>query len=124
MRAGKLNREITVMRKAVESDPNYGTEVVTWVPLSVLPGSPEVAERFAAEIISVPLNRDEGEFRSDLAISRIQQTVRMRWRNDIDSTMRVILHGDTDRTMEIIGGPTEIGGRKEAIEMLCEEISS
>lgn len=124
MRPGTLNREVTIQRKSVTQDPDFGTEVVTWVPLSVLPGSPEVAERFAADVKDLSPVRSEGVVRGDLAIARNLTSVRIRWRNDVDSTMRVILHGDTDRTMHIVGGPAEFGGRKVGLEMMCETVSS
>lgn len=124
MRIGTLNREITVRRKEVTQDSTYGTEVVTWVPLSILPGSPEVAERFAVEAVAMQPSRQEGLVRGDLAIARNLTRIRMRWRDDIDATMQVTLHGDTDCVMQIVGGPVEFGGRKVGIEMMCEEVSS
>ncbi len=124
MNLGTLNREITVERKSVAQDATFGSEVVTWEPLALLPGSPEVAEKFAAEVYDLPPSRAEGVFRGDLMVSRNLVRVRMRWRNDIDSTMRIIVHGDTDRRLQIIGGPAEYGGRKVGLEMLCEEVSS
>jgi head-tail adaptor len=62
--------------------------------------------------------------RGDLVLSRNPTRVRLRYRTDIDGSMRIIVHGDTDRTLQIIGGPAEYGGRKQGIEFLCEEISS
>ena len=123
MRMGIYNREITILRKEVTIDSQFGTEVVDWVPLSLLPGSPEVAERFSAEVVDVMPSRNENVLRTELTIARNFVRVRIRWRSDVDSTMRVVVHGDTDRTLEIIGGPSEVGGRKVALEMACEEIS-
>lgn len=123
MRMGLFNREITIQKRQVAKDSTFGTDVVTWVPLSVLAGSPEVAERFAAEVTDLQATRAEAEVRGGLILARNQVRVRMRWRGDVDSTMRVIVHGDTDRTLQIIGGPAEYGGRKQGIELMCEEIS-
>lgn len=125
MRVGTLNREITVKRKSTTLDSVYNTQVVTWVPLSVLPGSPEVAERFPAEVTDDAANRStEGMVAGSLAVARNLTRIRMRWRSDIDSTMQVTIHGDTDRVMKIVSGPSEFGGRKVGIEFMCEEISS
>lgn len=124
MRLGNFNREITIERKSVTQDATYGTEVITWVPLSILPGSPEVAERFPAEVLDLQPGRSEGVLRGELALARNLTRVRIRWRDDVDSTMRVTLHGDTDRVMHIIGGPAEFGGRKVGLELLCEAVSS
>lgn len=120
---GSLNREITVQRKVVTQEQVYGTDAVSWEPLSALPGSPVVAERFAAEVVDQAGSISEGVLNGDLQVSRRLVKVRLRWRNDIDSSMRVIVHGDTDRTLQIVGGPFEIGGRKVGIELLCMEIS-
>jgi len=124
MRLGTLNREITVEKKSVTQDLIYGTEVVAWVPLSILPGSPEVAERFAAEVTDVSASRSEGVLRGDLVLARNLLRVRLRWRDDLDSSMRVTVHGDSDRICQIVGGPVEFGGRRVGIELLCEEISA
>jgi head-tail adaptor len=124
MRAGELDRQVTVQRKSVTIDTTYGTEVVTWIPLSLLPGSPEVAERFWAQVLDVLPSKAETVLRADLAIARNPVRVRMRWRDDIDSSMRIVVHDDTDRTLQIIAGPAALGGRKDGIELMCEEVTT
>ena len=119
----KLNREITVERKVVTLDTVHGTDVVTWEPLSYLPGSPAVAERYRAEVQDALPSKSEAVTQG-LAIARNQSRVRMRWRDDIDSSMRVTVHGDTDVLYQIVGGPAEIGGRKERIEFVIEKYST
>lgn len=124
MRAGKLNREITIEKWTGETEAVYGTQVFGWEPLVALPGSPVVAERFAAEIEDVQPSRDEALIRNELAFARRLTRVRLRWRDDINATMRVTIHGDTDRVLQIVGGPSEVGGRKAMIELMCEEVTS
>jgi len=116
-------RQITVERKVVTQDPLYGTEIISWAPLVALPGSPVVAERFYAEVQDVLPSRAES-VKMGLDVARNQVRVRMRWRDDIDSSMRITVHGDSDQVMQIIAGPAEIEGRKQRIEMMCEKISS
>jgi len=123
VQAGRLDRQITVERKSVTSDPDYGTEVITWVPLAVLPGSPPVAERFWAEVQDVMPSRSESVLQG-LAVARNQTRIRIRWRADITSAMRMIVHGDADVLYQIVGGPAEIRGRKTMLEMVCERYSS
>jgi len=123
MRAGKLTRQITIERKQVTQDANYGTEIVTWIPLVALPGSPTIAERFSAEIMDTLPSRSEA-VQSGLVMARNQSRLRMRWRDDVDSSMRVIVHGDSDVYYQIISGPVEFGGRKQEIEMVIERFSS
>jgi head-tail adaptor len=122
--AGALNREITVQQKQVTNDPSFGTEIVTWVPLVAQPGSPVVAERFPASVQDILPSRDQSVLRSDILLSRKLVRIQIRWRDDLDSSMRVILHGDSDRTMAIVAGPSEVGGRKDRTEIVCEDISS
>lgn len=124
MNLGNMNREITIEKKTITQDATYGSTVVTWEPLSVLPGSPAVAERFAAEVEDMSPSRQEGILRGELAVARRLVRVRMRWRNDVDSSMRVTVHEDTDRVLQIVGGPSEAGGRRVGLELLCEEVTS
>lgn len=121
--AGKLNRQITIERKQVTQDATFGTEVVTWIPLEAEAGSPTVAVKFWAEVMDALPSRAEAVTQG-LQVARNQTRVRLRWRDDIDSSMRVTLHGDTDRVMQIVGGPAEIDGRKDMIEIVCERFSS
>ena len=121
--AGTLNRLITIERKQVVQDASYGTEVITWVPLAVLPGSPAVAERFWAEVQDALPSRSES-VQQGLAVARNQTRIRIRWRSDVDSSMRITVHGDIDVVYQIVGGPAEIRGRRIMLEMMCEKYSS
>lgn len=115
-----LDRLITVEYPAIATD---GTQTPTWTPLVYAVGSPAVAEKFPAEVQDVMPSRVEG-VNQGVVLARNQTRVRMRWRSDITPAMRITVHGEADRVLQIIGGPAEIGGRKQYIELLCEEISS
>ena len=121
--AGKMNRQITITQKSVTQDATFGTEVVTWVPLSYAPGSPSIAERYWAEVQDALPSRSEAVTQG-LAVARNQTRIRLRWRDDINSSMRVTVHGDSDTVYQIVGGPAEIDGRKGMIELVCEKFSS
>lgn len=123
MMSQKFMRLVTIEKKETTVDSTYGTEVVTWVPLVAEPGSPVVAEKFWAEIQDAIPSRAESVTQG-LTVAHNQTRLRMRWRDDIDSSMRVTVHGDSDRVYQIVGGPAEIGGRKEMIEMVLERYSS
>ena len=123
MQPAKLNRQVTFSRRSVTTDPVYGTEVVIWVPLSYLPGSPEVAEKYWVELQDVLPSRSEA-VRQGLASARDQTRLRMRWRSDVDSSQRVTVHGDTDSLYQIVSGPAEIMGRKVWIEMMLEKYTT
>lgn len=118
-----LDREITVERPQKTQDPTYGTDIVTWVALSYLPGSPLVAERFPAEIQDALPSRSEA-VQQGLVVGRNQTRCRLRWRDDVDSTMRVTVHGESDIVYQIVAGPAEIMGRKNMIEVVLERYSS
>ncbi len=123
MRSGSLDRQISVEKKQVTQDATYGTEIVAWVPLIAQAGSPTIAERFWAEVQDALPSRSEAVTQG-LAVARNQTRIRMRWRSDIDSSMRIVVHGDSDEVFQVVGGPSNIGGRKEVIEMMCEKVSS
>ena len=123
MRAGRMDRQITIEKKETTQDAAYGTPIVMWVPLVALPGSPVVAERFWSEVQDALPSRSEAVTQG-LQVARNQTRLRMRWRGDIDSSMRVTVHGDSDVVYQIVAGPADIDGRKSMIEMVLEKYSS
>lgn len=130
LRAGEVHCEVTIDRIAVNGDegylgldPTYGTPRVVWVPLAPLAGSPQVAERFPATIQDALPSRAES-VTLGLSVARNQSTLRMRWRGDVTSAMRVTVHRDTSVVYQIVGGPADIEGRKQRIEMQIEKVSS
>lgn len=113
MRAGRLDRRVSFDYKSVEQEASYGTEVITWLRLGT----------FWAEVQDVLPSRSESVAQG-LAVARNQTRLRLRWRADLTSAMRVVVHGDTDVVYQIVGGPAEVGGRKEMLEMVLEKYSS
>lgn len=113
MQAGRLDRMISIEYKHVEPEAAYGTDVVTWQRL----------ETCAAEVQDALPSRAEA-VQQGLAVARNQTRIRIRWRSDIDSSMRIIVHGDTDVVYQIVGGPAEVGGRKRMLELVCERFST
>lgn len=131
MRASSLDRKITIQRKAkagdseyVAPDPTYGTQRVVWVPLVKMgDGSAEI---FAAQVIEPPPSRAETTSLG-AGVAKLRTRILLRYRDDIDSTMRVLLHGDgADVVYQIIDGPYQVAseGRKTEIEISCERYSS
>lgn len=123
MKASDLDRQISITKKSVTQDPTYGTEIIAWVPLVPQVGNPTLAERFWAEVQDAIPSRSEAVTQG-LAVARNQTRIRLRWRADIDSSMRVTVHGDTDVVYQIVAGPANVGNRKERIELVCEKYSS
>lgn len=130
MRSGALDRQCTLERKAIATDPeyvapdaSYGTANVVWVPLVKVGG---VAERFWCEVQDALPSRDES-LTQGIEVSRNTSRIRLRYRTDIDTSMRVKLHGDgADVIYQIIGGPANVTkeGRKTMMEIVVEKFSS
>lgn len=113
MKAGKLNRRVSIEYKSITVDATYGTQSVSWVLL----------ETVWAEVQDVMPSRSES-VRLGMQVARDQTRIRMRYRNDITPDMRIVVHGDSDVVHQIVGGPAEIGGRKVGIEIVCERYST
>lgn len=112
---GKLNKRIRFLRKASSGqDPTFGKDQFEWTPLVEV----------WANVQDVMPSRDEALLDDVVLMSSIKSRIRFRWRDTITADMRVIVLHSIERTMEIIGGPVEIAGRRRYMEILCEEISS
>ena len=109
MKAGRRNRRIVIEQRVETQDPTYGTITVIWAPLATV----------RAEIQDMIPSRGE-RIAEGISIARRPCRVRMLYRGDIDSTMR-LKHGD--RVLKIISQPAELGFR-EGIEIVCEELTT
>ncbi len=109
--ASKLDRLVQVLQPVAAQESTYGTRTVSWLPLddpvwaSVQDVLPSRAE-YVAEAV---------------AIARRPCRVRMRWREDVTSQMRLRL--EDGRVLRITAGPAEIG-RREGIELMAEELTT
>jgi head-tail adaptor len=123
MRAGKLDQRIEIQYEGPATpDPATGRPVANWLPLDVLPGSPTVAAPEWADWEDKPPGRSEAVAQG-LAVDRNQSVVRLRYRSDVDSKMRIVRKGDVDVTYEIVGGPAVLG-RYQWLELVVERTSS
>jgi SPP1 family predicted phage head-tail adaptor len=104
-----LDRRISIDARTVTQDTTNGSEVVTWVLLATV----------YAEVRDALPSRSES-VQQGLVQRRNQVRIRIRYRGDFDSTARV-RYGS--RTLQIVGGPSEIG-RREYEEIVCEEYAS
>jgi head-tail adaptor len=110
MKAGQLDRRVTLQQKTVTQDPDYGTETIVWATF---------ASRIAAQVQDTLPSKSES-VQQGVRVGTRPARVRLRYLAGITSDMRVVLHDTTDRILEIIGGPAEIG-RREGIELVCQE---
>lgn len=105
-----LDHYVTIERKVLAQDPTYGSTTHTWAPL----------DSVWAEVQDMLPSRSEA-VRQGLAQARNQTRVRMRYRTDVDASMRII---DGSRVLQIVAGPAEVGGRQAYLEMVCETSST
>lgn len=113
MRGSNLDRRITIEQKSITQDPNYGTEVIAWTV---------VASRIPAQVQDALPSKSETT-KDALRMATQPSRVRIRYRSDITSDMRITVHGSSDRIMQIVSGPAEIG-RREWLEMMVEAYTS
>ena len=74
-----------------------------------------------AQVQDVLPSRGGKQVEGGLSLTKRPARIRIRWRDDITSAMRVIFGS---RTMQIIAGPAEIGGRRRWLEMMAEDFTS
>jgi head-tail adaptor len=111
--AGAFTRTISIDYPVVETDATYGPGTSRWERLTTC----------QAELQDVLPSRSES-VKTGLEMARNLTRLRMRWRGDVDSTMRVVVHGDADLVYQIVSGPAEIHGRKHRMELVIERYSS
>ena len=107
--ASKLSVRIRIERKSVTHALQYGTEAVTWAPFACV----------WAEVKDILPSRAE-RMAEQIQIARHPARIRIRYLAGITPDMRVIIAG---RIHQIIAGPSMLG-RREAIELMVEELSS
>lgn len=98
MRAGKLDRRLTVQRRMGTPDPNDWNDVATWVDLITV----WAEKQHVSEDIQIT---DGGEYHFGII------TFRSRWFADIQATDRIIFEGEVFE----IRGIREIG-RRDGLE--------
>lgn len=113
MNIGQLDRRVRFEEKSVSQDPDFGTEIVTWVALATV----------WANVQDVLPSRSESVLQG-LAVAINQTRVRIRWRDDVDSSMRMVIYRPDPITYSIVGGPAVIGGRRGYCEFMVERLSS
>lgn len=114
MRIGDLNQRVLIERQATRQNPEYGTEEVYWATVAHL----------WANVQDILPSRSEA-VKNGLEIAASQTRVRMRFRTDIDNTMRMTINRPAPVVYQIISGPAELtqGGKRVWMEFLVERSS-
>lgn len=109
MDAGKLNRRIEIRTSTTTVDPTYKTQKLVWSTLA----------KIWAEVQDVLPSRGEQQVEA-INIAARPCRVRMRWRGDVTSAMRLVI---ADREYRIIAGPADIENRT-GIELMAEALTT
>ena len=109
MKVSDLDRRITIQSSSVTQDSTYGTDVASWPTLATV----------WANVQDMLPSRGE-KFADGISIARRPSRIRIRYRSDVTSDMRVVIGS---RTLRIITMPAEIG-RREWLEFIAEEVTT
>ena len=114
MKRPKLDTRIRFLKRFTATDETYGTKTDEWLIH---------AEAWAEVLDDMPSKTESVE---DDALEVFSQgtRIRFRWRKDISPDMRILVLHSRERTLEIVGGVAEIGGRKAYMEVKAAEIST
>ncbi|MBS7668864.1 phage head closure protein [Croceicoccus gelatinilyticus] len=107
--ADKLKERVTIKERVGTQDPTFGTWTYSWEELATV----------WAEVQDVLPSRSE-RVADGITIANRPARIRMRYREDVDSTMRFEVNG---RTLHIIAGPAELGFR-QGVEFVAEELTT
>ncbi len=110
MWVGQLDRRITIEAPTITQDA-YGAAVTSWRLFAVV----------WANMQDTMPSRSEAVTQGVLSQAKNQTRIRFRYISTFTSAMRIVHDGVT---YNVVGGPAEIGGRKEYIEIVVEEFSS
>lgn len=109
IKAGDLDRRITIEQRTSSQDPVYGTQSISWSTLATV----------WAQVRDILPSRAE-DIADTISLARRPARIRMRYRSDVTSDMRIDYGG---RKLKIVSGPAEIG-RREGLELIAEEYST
>lgn len=112
--AGKLRDRIRIETKSVSQDPDYGTPVVAWVTLATV---------WAHVADEMPSKSSAEKNTSGMRVGSNQARIRIRWRADLTSDMRIVLLSRANRVCKIISHIAELGVR-EATEFMVETFTA
>jgi SPP1 family predicted phage head-tail adaptor len=112
MQAGTLDHRLRIERKVVTQDVSFGTEVITWATLATV----------WAEVQEVLPSKGEDQA-SGIRIAERPARIRMRYRSDVTSDMRLVHISRGNRLMKIIAPPVEMG-RRQGLEIMAADYST
>ncbi len=112
MDLGNLDWRVRFERKTVSRDAAFGSENITWTEVGTFWCNVEDINPWRSKTTS-----------NDLTQGSTQTRVRLRYRSDLDMSMRMVIMRPDPIVYQIVGGPTELGWH-EGIEFLVERFTS
>lgn len=109
MKIGKLDTPVRFERQVETPNGDFGGSDISWVTHMTC----------FAEVMDITTRMQEST-KSDLRQMARPCKVTIRYNDTIDSTMRIIVLDRSNRMLQIVSKPAEIG-RKEAMEMMCHD---
>jgi head-tail adaptor len=103
------DRQVKIDRRVQAKAGTYGAAAIRWELLATVWAERRDLQPGQSEAV-----------REGLETWTRRTRYRIRWRGDLDATMRL---RDGDRTLQIVGGPAELG-RRDFIDLICEEFTS
>jgi head-tail adaptor len=110
MKAGELDRRVTILVRNDVKDAVYGTKLALWFPHATVGAN-------VREILPPRGDHAAGE----MSMARRQLRIRMRWRDDVSQANRIMIGNGNQ--MRIVAGPAMIG-RRDGLEIMVEELST
>lgn len=107
-----FNTRVRIEYPVAGVDPVYQTPTVTWTLLGMA----------WAEMVDKLPARDEALLNA-ISLSSVRTRIRMRYRTDVDASMRFIIMRPSETVWAIVGGPAMVGNKSQ-IEFLCERKST
>jgi head-tail adaptor len=111
MQLGKLNRYVRIEQPSTAQD-EWGEAINSW-------STYKFAWASVLDVTSRQQELTEGK-ESPLRVLKRPCRVMLRYDENIDSNMRIVMLDRTNRTLEIVTKPAEIGNR-EGLEILCHD---
>lgn len=105
LRAGQLNRRVTLQRRATGQDA-AGQPVSTWQ---------DVATVWASVLTQNGLE----SIKADRPVSQVKASIRIRWRTDIDAGMRAVLGATVYDIKAVLPDET----KRQHVDLVCEQSS-
>ncbi|MCG2586494.1 head-tail adaptor protein [Massilia sp. TS11] len=110
-----MNDRITIQVNEVTTEDVHGTDVADWQTFAG-------AARIPAEVQDQLPSKGEGT-RDGVRMSVGPARIRFRYLVGVTAAMRIIVHGETDRIMQIVSKPAILGNR-EGIEIMAADYST